>query len=195
MKGVVFTQGQKNNVPAKEIVNEIFRLRYETFVDRLEWDISANDGLERDQFDEMAPFHIAVKNSNGGVDGCWRALPTTGDYMLRSVFPELLQGEQVPEASDIWEISRFAVRKGSSKVASGYMAETTVDMVRSFYDFAMAMNINSYVTVTTVACERLLRQLGVDIERLGERKAMRIGKELSVALRINVNAKLAVVKH
>ena len=194
MKEIIFTQETKN-APVADVVKDIFRLRHETFIDRLEWDITSEDGMERDQFDELAPFHIAVKNAGGGVDGCWRALPTTGDYMLRSVFPELLQGEAVPEGEEIWEISRFAVRKGSSKVAHGYMSEITVDMVRSFHEFAVNMGIKTYVTVTTVACERMLRQLGVELSRLGEGKSMQIGKERSVALRINVNQRLAIVKH
>ena len=194
MKEIIFAQETKNTLLA-DVVKDVFRLRHETFIDRLEWDITSENGMERDQFDELSPFHIAVKNSAGGVDGCWRALPTTGDYMLRSVFPELLQGEAIPVGEDIWEISRFAVRKGSSKVAHGYMSEITVNMVRSFYEFAQRMGIKTYVTVTTVACERMLRQLGVELSRLGEGKSMQIGKERSVALRINVNQRLSIIKH
>ncbi len=43
--------------------------------------------------------------------GSWRLLPTTGPYMLRDVFPQLLHGVAAPAAADTWEISRFAVSK------------------------------------------------------------------------------------
>ena len=186
---------QENTSAANdELVKDTFRLRHETFIDRLDWDITSVDGMERDQFDDMKPYHIAVKTEEG-VSGSWRALPTKGDYMLRSVFPELLQGECIPEEEDVWEISRFAVRKGSSKTEKANMSGVTIDLVRSFHQFAVEKGIKSYVTVTTVACERLLRQLGVNVTRMGEGKAMQIGKERTVALWVEVNDNLNIVTH
>ena len=192
MNSIVITKEETNL--NNSLVNSIYRLRHETFIGRLDWDIESTDGLEKDRFDELNPFHIAVQAEDGSVNGCWRALPTTGDYMLRSVFPELLQGEDLPEGDDIWEISRFAVRKGSSKVATGYMSEVTIDMVRSFGDFAKHNGINHYVAVTTVACERMLRQLGIKIRRLGEGQSMQIGIERTVALWIEVNSAMNIEK-
>lgn len=193
MNEIVITQ--ESEARTDPLVNEVFRLRHEIFIDRLEWDIESNDGLERDHFDDLEPYHIAVKNSVGSVDGCWRALPTTGEYMLKDVFPELLQGEAAPCLGDVWEISRFAVRKGSSSSTYGYMSAVTIDLVRSFHEFALRKGIRAYVTVTTVACERLLRQLGVSCRRLGDANVMQIGKERSVALWINVDSKLAICTH
>lgn len=194
MKETIFTQ---ESVSATEsgIVNHIYQLRHDTFIGRLNWAINSHNGMERDQFDDMHPYHIAVIGKDHQVNGCWRALPTTGDYMLRSVFSDMFQGEPITDDPGIWEISRFAVRKGSAQTEKGYMSEITMDMVRSFYDFAIAHDIYSYVTVTTVACERLLRQLGVDMRRLGSGKVMQLGQEKSVALRIDVNEKLKLYKH
>ena len=188
---IIFATENETN---QNIVNEVYKLRHETFIDRLDWDIQSTNGMERDHFDDLAPVHIAVKNEHG-VSGCWRALPSKGDYMLKSIFPELLQGEQAPEEDDIWEISRFAVRKGSSKAERGYMGAVTLDLVKSFYDFAQENGIKSYVTVTTVACERLLRQLGVNLRRMGEGKSMQIGIERSVALKIEVDENLCLNSH
>lgn len=193
MNTIVITQ--ENEALSNPLVNEVFRLRHETFIDRLEWDITSENGMERDQFDDLEPFHIAVTTESGNVDGCWRALPTTGDYMLKDIFPELLQGEEAPQLTDIWEISRFAVRKGSSGKAHGCMSAVTIDLVRSFHEFAREKGIRGYVTVTTVACERLLRQLGVSLRRLGEGKSLQVGKERSVALWINVDDRLAIHTH
>lgn len=194
MKEIIYTQ-ESRSVAEANIFNRIYQLRHEAFINRLNWDIHSFDGLERDQFDDLSPHHIAVIGKDDGVDGCWRALPTTGNYMLRSVFSEILQGEPVPDDPKVWEISRFAVRKGCAQTEKGFMSEITMSMVRSFYDFAIAKDISSYVTVTTVACERLLRQLGVDIHRLGAGNVMQLGKERSVALRILVNKKLQLYSH
>ena len=115
--------------------------------------------------------------------------------MLKDVFPELLQGEEAPVDADVWEISRFAVRKGSSAAQKGYVASVTIEMVRSFYEFAQQENIKYYVAVTTVACERILRQLGVECWRMGEGKALQIGIERSVALWIKVDSNLCINSH
>lgn len=194
MENVIVTHASRQ-AQDSDILQDIFRLRYEAFSGRLKWDVEVKDGIERDRFDDMDAFHIAIKDGKGSVGGCWRALPSTGDYMLKTVFPELLQGEVAPDDAFIWEISRFAVRKGSSATKKGMSAEITVDMVRSLYLFAKQNHINSYVAVTTVACERILRQLGVECRRLGAGQALRIGKELSVALSIEVNEKMCVVTH
>jgi N-acyl-L-homoserine lactone synthetase len=177
------------------VIQRIYRLRCETFIGRLAWEVDEIDGEERDRFDCTDSVQIAVSKVNGDIEGCWRALPTVGDYMLKSVFPELLQGEDAPEDKEIWEISRFAVRKGSSEDTRGYMNMLTIDLVRSFWDFAQIYNVKQFVTVTTVSCERLLRQLGVNLRRFGEGQAMQIGKEKSVALWIEVDSNLRINTH
>lgn len=176
-------------------LEQIHRLRHETFVERLDWEVDSSNGIERDRFDELDAVHIAVCSTSGQVDGCWRALPTLGSYMLEDVFPELLQGEAAPKEKTIWEISRFAVRKGSSEVSKGYMGKLTIDMVRSFWDFAQEFGVAAYVTVTSVACERMLRQLGVTLRRMGEGETMQIGKEKTVALYIEVDRNLCITTH
>ncbi|RYY74187.1 MAG: GNAT family N-acetyltransferase [Gammaproteobacteria bacterium] len=194
MNNLIITQEDSNST--NQIVDGILQLRHETFIQRLDWDIPSVNGRERDYFDDLQPYHIAVLDQNKSVvNGCWRALPTTGDYMLKSIFPELLQGEAAPSCDDVWEISRFAVRKGSAEKEVGLLGNVTVDLVRSFHDFAIQNDIKAYVTVTTVACERLLRQLGVSLRRMGAASAMQIGKERSVALWIDVNQKLAIQRN
>lgn len=195
MKNVIFFQENAvNHNP--QILDQVFQLRHDTFIKRLGWEITSNQGRERDQFDDLQPYHIAVNSADDQqVLGCWRALPSQGDYMLKDIFPQLLQGEKAPVEENVWEISRFAVNKDKRNADDGYFADTTIELIRSFYDFAKQHGITSYVTVTTVACERILRQLGVTMRRMGDGKALQIGVERSVALQIEVNENLCIVKH
>lgn len=195
MKTMILSQKNKNVPHYETIVDSVFELRYETFKNRLNWEIETRNGREKDQFDELDSWYIAIANQENRVDGCWRALPTTGEYMLESVFPELLQGESAPKADNVWEISRFAVRKGSATEIQGYWNTVTIDLIASFYKFAQEQGIDHYVTVTTVACERILRQLNVKLRRMGEGREMKIGKERSVALWIEVNNELNIATH
>jgi len=193
MNNVIYFQENTFNANP-EVLDNIFKLRHNTFIERLGWEINSDQGRERDQYDDLKPFHIAVENTDQ-VQGCWRALPTQGKYMLKDTFPQLLQGEMAPQQDDIWEISRFAVDKNKRGQDKGFYSEVTIDLVRSFYDFAVARGIKGYVTVTTTACERILRQLGVTMRRMGDGKAVQIGVERSVALWIEVDQNLNITKH
>src|SRR5688572_9071670 len=86
----------------------MFRLRYRVFHERLGWDVRAHDGLEIDDYDDLAS-HYLLALDDGAVVGGWRLRPTTRPYMLAEVFPQLLGGQAAPRRDDIWEISRFAV--------------------------------------------------------------------------------------
>lgn len=47
----------------------MFRLRYDTFVTRLGWDVQATDGQEIDEFDQVEDVqYILAKAGDGGVD-------------------------------------------------------------------------------------------------------------------------------
>ncbi|NTS75304.1 GNAT family N-acetyltransferase [Catenovulum sp. SM1970] len=192
MNDIIFAQ-ENSTTNFDQILNECFKLRHDTFIERLSWDIPSVNGLERDYFDDLSPTHIVIKNDKT-INGYWRALPCEGDYMLQSIFPELLQGEDAPKNKNTWEISRFAVRKGSSQSQSGYISNISLDLIQSFYQFALSKQITSYVTVTTVACERLLRQVGLKIRRLGEGKVLKIGVERTVALHIDMSNSALMAK-
>lgn len=170
---------------------EMFRFRHKVFHERLGWEVSSRNGMEIDIFDELNPVYIVAKNGNSRVEGCWRILPTTGPYMLKDTFPQLLCGEAPPSASDVWELSRFAVESTSTgDLAQGKMGIVTFEMMRSAVEFADKRGIRHYVTVTSVALERLLKRAGIPMRRFGDGKAQRIGKVLSVACWVDIDDRL-----
>ncbi len=171
----------------------MFRLRHETFHDRLGWNVKVTqDGLEIDEFDEIERVqYIIARSPNMNIDACWRLLPTQGPNMLRDVFPQLLHGQPAPEAGDTWELSRFAV--ASDRVAPHETAgthqigfgELSVALMRESARFAHQHGIARYVTVTTTAIERLLKRQGLNIHRLGP--PIRIGSVMTVACFIEID--------
>ena len=180
-----YAQSQKFS-PA--LIQSMFQLRDDVFKGRLGWDVTSFDGKEKDEFDELNPVYMMSSNRHRQLEGCWRILPTTGPYMLKDVFPQLLRGEAVPEAPDIWELSRLAVqpRMGHHRTKAN-LNEVTFDMFREVYDFAVANNISRYVVVTSAAIERMLRLVGIPTQRFGDGKLTRIGKVLSVCIWVDIN--------
>ncbi|GAC26539.1 acyl-homoserine-lactone synthase [Paraglaciecola mesophila KMM 241] len=175
-----------------ELINDMFKLRSEVFKGRLGWDVESDKGLEKDFFDNQQPSYIAMLNESDDIVGGWRAIPTTKSYMLKDIFPELLRGELAPEEKNIWEISRFAISKNRTGKSARVASEDTAALVSSFYSFAIKNGITDYVLVTTTACERILRYLGVNMRRMGDGQAMQIGVEKSVALWVKVDNNLNI---
>ncbi len=163
----------------------MFKLRHEVFRDRLGWDVNSEDGMEQDEYDQAAAVYVLVKADDDDVVGCWRLLPTTGPYMLKDTFPDLLHGELAPQKKDVWELSRFAV--ASDKIGgTGFgLSDIPIKMIQMAVRFAQQNGIKRYVSVTSVAVDRMFRKAGIHMTRLGE--PIKIGKVLTVAVTLEVD--------
>ncbi|HEX7986857.1 MAG TPA: acyl-homoserine-lactone synthase [Duganella sp.] len=162
------------------------RLRARAFRDRRGWDVTVLGGMEIDGFDAIEPHYMLLREESGRLCGCWRLLPTDGPYMLKDVFPELLGGQTAPHDPRVWELSRF-VMEGDSAAGFGFSART----LRSIHEvirFGHDSGITRYVTVTTTAVERMLRQAGLAVRRVGP--ARQIGVETAVALWVEIGESL-----
>lgn len=176
--------GPRNHFNKTEL-RDIHKLRAKVFKDRLGWEVPVLSGMEIDGYDALDPYYMVISNNTDHICGCWRLLPTEGPYMLKDTFPELLHGRLAPISERVWELSRFAIETDSN----GHFGFTqhAIAAMREIVTFADENGIDEYVTVTTVAIERLLRHSGVDITRFGT--PVNIGKERAVALKIHLGEK------
>ena len=157
----------------------MFRLRHEVFKERLAWDVGSRAGKERDIFDDLDPVYIVCED-DGDVLGSWRLLPTTGPYMLKDVFPELLHGIQAPTAPDVWEISRFTVSKriiGNDSL--GTINQVTNLLLEQLFTFAARRDIKRIVAVADVRFERILKRAGLLTQRFGPPLQIGVTKAIS----------------
>jgi len=172
----------------QRVMLDMFAFRHDVFYRRLGWEVNTRYQLEFDEFDDMDPVYMVAEDDAGEIEGCWRLLPTTGLYMLRDTFPQLLRGEPVPDDEQVWELSRFAVAvHEEAGVQQAPLNDVTLEMIRKVYDFAVEHGIREYVTVTSVALERLLKRTGLPIRRFGDGKAQRVGKVLTVACHVAID--------
>ena len=162
------------------------RLRYQVFYQRLRWDVTVVDGLERDHFDNDHAVYMVTTDDTNALSGGWRLLPTTRDYMLSEVFPGLLRGECAPRDRRIWEISRFAVdTKERAHTAAFSLGETAGRLLVDAVRFAIEHDITRYILVTSVAVERLLAGTGILLHRFGP--PTRIGRVMSVDCWVDID--------
>lgn len=182
MQEIVIGRPSWRNLPSA-LLDSMYGLRHQMFFERLQWQVETRDGKEKDWFDRLEPTYVVARpaSDRNRALGSWRLLPTTGPYMLKDVFPELLHGQDAPSAPDVWEASRFAVAKHEDAVSFG-MNETPVSMIREMLRFVRRNGVREIVTVTSVGVERLIRNLGLKTERFGP--AIQIGEVRTVALRV-----------
>lgn len=176
--------GQRGEFQSRDLW-DMYRLRARVFRDRMGWNVPVLSGMEIDGYDALDPYYMVIRGVGNGVCGCWRILPTSGPYMLKDTFPELLHGMPAPEGDDIWELSRFAIETDGPQ-GFGF-AGLALDAMREIVAFGDRMGIRRYVTVTTTPIERLLRKTGIATSRFGP--PIRIGVENAVALDIDIGAR------
>jgi acyl homoserine lactone synthase len=185
MSEILLTQRGNARLDATTL-QQMFRLRHTVFHDRLGWEVPSDNGMEHDEFDNANSVYVLARGTNKEVVGCTRLLPTNGPYMLKDTFPQLLAGQPAPQQADVWEFSRFALAEGMSDSRGFGLSSIPVHMIRAAVRFAKKNGIRRYVYVTSVAFERMLRKLGVHIERLGP--PIRIGRVLTVACTLEIDA-------
>ncbi|MGQ0618621.1 MAG: acyl-homoserine-lactone synthase [Panacagrimonas sp.] len=166
---------------------QMYRLRYEVFHQRLGWDVTVDNGQEKDPFDDLDSVYMVATDDADRVCGGWRLRPTTRPYMLSDIFSQLLNGHPAPRHRHIWEISRFAVDTSkTSRTAAFSMGQTARQLVRDTVRFAVDNHIGQYVLVTSVAVERLLAGTGLILHRFGP--PVKIGRVGSVACWVDIDA-------
>lgn len=168
-----------------EELEQMHRLRYRVFRDRLDWDVSFSGGYEVDPFDALRPHYLLLRAPAGSIDGCVRLLPTTGSTMLRDSFPALLADRSAPEDPRVWESSRFALDLPPSAPKQAGIAVATYELFAGMVEFGLSRGLRSIVTVTDLRIERILRRAGWPLERLSDPQT--IGNTRAVAGYLDVS--------
>lgn len=160
-------------------LQQMFQLRYRVFKRRLGWAVRTENGEEHDEFDAAMPIYLLAYGSDGVVAGSWRFLPTTGRYMLRDVFPQLLCGTAPPCHPLTWEGSRFAVE------GRGIRCRISSELLCAVTETCIAYGIRELITVYDARMERLLPRLGCPPR--WQSPPSRVGGEIAFTGRFDMN--------
>jgi N-acyl-L-homoserine lactone synthetase len=144
--------------------------RYEIFVRRLGWKLPTSTETstsEWDEFDDGATVHVVALSPARRVYGCARLMPTTGRYLLKDVFPELLGSASPPASTTLWELSRFAGTAPRSH--DGSVREDDAPGMQLFaYALALAASFGAtdVVGVVSRSVERLYHRSMLNLQRI-----------------------------
>lgn len=179
----VFKADSPNVEPA--LFDQMYRLRYQVFRERMKWDIPGVNGRDIDDFDGLNPLYAVYLDDTNTVLGSWRLLPTTGPYMIRDVFPQLLGAEDAPVAAQTWEISRFSARPGDRAESFAAVHPITSALLISLVQVCLRAGITRVVSASDLLFERVLKKAGAVAHRLGP--VCKIGNTRAVAGWIDIN--------
>jgi len=144
--------------------------RHRVFVERLGWQLDVQNGAEIDQFDRPDTVYVAIEDEQGDIAGCARLLPTTRPYLLREIFPQLLNGLAPPSDPTVWELSRFAAMDFNTRATvplAQFSSSATAALMRGAMASAASLGAKRLLTVSPVGIERLIRRLGITAHRAG----------------------------
>lgn len=168
------------------VINSLFRLRYEQFYARQGYDVFVKENKEFDRYDTFATNYIVFKNEQGEVVGTSRKAPTSLPYMIEEIWPDMIAGE-LPKSEAVWESSRFCVDKN---LPPQERQKIIAYLVAAGQKFGLESGIEYFVGVMHPAIWRaVFIKHGWDVEPLGDVKVLGDGSKV-VAAKMPVSQKI-----
>jgi N-acyl-L-homoserine lactone synthetase len=161
---------EENNASEhRHLLDEMFRLRARVFADRLKWDVTVTDGMERDRYDDEGPVYlIYTDEEQRTVKGSLRLLPTTGPTLLADFFADTLPDAAQMTAPTIWECTRFCLDE--TLLGDGSREELVFAsgiLFAGLGEIGLRSGIESILGNFDAAMYRLYRRIGCEVEILG----------------------------
>lgn len=148
---------------------ECAKYRYQVFCKKLGWKLDAfktGEPIELDQFDRPDTVYVIAKNEYNEICGHARLLPTVRPYLIGEVFPELLNGVEIPACETIWELSRFAAMDTSGREIR-FNPEVSKLLLKEAARYVRQQGANRLISASPVGVERLIHRAGYKAYRAG----------------------------
>ena len=159
---------------------EQHKLRFESIIERQNWQIPNVNGMEYDQYDNPAAYYFVKRNATGNAIGVARLYPTDRPYMLSESFSHMVTNINLPHSDKIWEGSRFCV---NSKLSPETRKSIIHELVLGYLEFAVANNIEAIVGLMyPVYWKNVFIKSGWDCEWLGDIHKSDEGHKIRAAL-------------
>ena len=93
----------------KEDLDNMYRLRHKVFFEKMNWQVSSENGMEKDAYDENNMYYLIYKDTKGIIRGCVRFIEMTNNCMFDGPFKFALPNLNDFKKPRYWELSRLAV--------------------------------------------------------------------------------------
>jgi N-acyl-L-homoserine lactone synthetase len=143
----------------------MYRLRHRVFVERKNYEVPNYRGMEWDQFDTPAAVYLLWRDENHQVRGMMRLIPTTFPYMIKELWPDLVDSGEFPSRPDVWEITRFGVDRD---LEPEMRKRACSELVAALFEYGLAAGIRQYLCLTMLPILRnAVGKAGCTVDLLG----------------------------
>lgn len=151
-----------------DILNDLYKVRCKIFVDRLDWDLVRNNGMEIDQYDHAECHHL-ISIENGKVIGGVRLTPSEAPNLVFDHFRDILGLQtEIKRSSKLLESSRFGLLQNTDKASLKGIRQKTLELFEGMIKFGLDYGYENIITVTDIRIEKILKRSGWVLERLTE---------------------------
>lgn len=143
----------------------MYRLRHRVFVERKNYQVPNYRGMEWDQFDTPAAVYLLWRDDDRRVRGVMRLIPTTFPYMVKELWPQLVESGELPSRPSTWEITRFGVDR---ELEPELRKRVCAELVCGMFEYALATGIDEYICLTALPILRnAIAKAGCTVDVLG----------------------------
>ncbi|MES2608038.1 MAG: acyl-homoserine-lactone synthase [Pseudomonadota bacterium] len=147
----------------RQDLDSMYRLRYRVFYESLKWDVSVENGMERDQYDEKNMYYLIYKDDNGIIRGCIRFVEMINDCMFDGPFKFTLPNLDEFKRPGYWELSRYSVDISASEDYKVHMHQKVAKSIMAgLIDFGLTIErVECFLTLTYPSLTKLCKKYGL----------------------------------
>lgn len=124
----------------RDEIEEMYTLRYSVAVNELGWTIpNTTEKRDKDAYDRDDTVYVLEFDDAGVLIATARLNSTLRPHLMTDVFPHLCEFTGVPAASDIYEYSRFLVKKKGVPRRVNIRAQAHISL--AIVEYCLAANI------------------------------------------------------
>lgn len=173
---MVYAVNIRNDHELGGLIYRQYELRHQSFIERQSYNVPTFDGMEYDKYDTPATNYLIWVDDEGHVRGVSRKAPTDRSYMIKDIWPAIVTKMPLPNSTDVWESSRFAVDKTLDVPTR---RQIIGDLVCAGLEFGLNNGIKGYVGVMPPSIWRsVFERCGWPIEKIGPVVTLETGEKI-----------------
>ena len=125
---------------------EMWRVRYRTFVEEMKWPLPSRNGMERDCYDDDAAVYLVSRDDDRRIKASARLIPTTTPFLMDDIFAHLVNDPRaLPRGPTVIEFTRYFIRSDVSR--SRDVIRTAGEIFCGIFEFCLNEGVDTMLAV------------------------------------------------
>jgi len=157
-----------------DLLDQLFKKRYEVFKLGYNWDIPTYGHYELDEYDNHYASYLIYLDDDGDIIGSCRFNPIVHSSMVQDHFRDYcfphLPSEQrllhLPRSNDMLEVTRFFCRpKQQNRI--GYFNKETLELLAACIELGLSLKMTSLLGIVEQPFKKLFDRLNWQLQEIG----------------------------